>query len=245
MKLLQRNVSRETFPSRLIVVATGTNVGKTHTALSLIHAATALGIPVAGLKPIESGILSSGSSDFGRLSATSTFHVKPPPYAFPDPVSPHLAARRAETSISLRTVQRWVDAHRGPCIIETAGALLSPLAKGVTNLDLLAALLPAHVVLVAPDRLGVLHDVGACQLALRALMRQEVVVALQPPESPDPSSGTNAEELRYLSIACTVIQYPRADCASPASLQAAMALLEFLRTAAPSKARKPPRRKPP
>ena len=46
-------------------------------------------------------------------------------------------------------------------IIETAGGLFTPLGRGVTNLDLVRALGPSVVLLVAPDRLGVLHELTA------------------------------------------------------------------------------------
>jgi dethiobiotin synthetase len=236
-------VSRETIIQRVILVATGTSVGKTHTALSLVQAIASTGAQVAGLKPIESGVVAEASSDFGRLAGASTLHVKPPPYALAEPVSPHLAARRAGIRITVSAVRRWVNAHHGICVIETAGGLLSPLDDGLTNLDLLAALLPAHVVLVAPDRLGVLHDISACQLALWSTITPDALVVLQPPETADASTGTNASELRTLSIASQVLQYPRADPTSPATLAAAANLCQLLRTTAPSNLRRLSRRK--
>ena len=237
-------VSRETIVQRVILVATGTSVGKTHTALSLVQAIALSGASVAGLKPIESGVVPGASSDYSLLAGVSTFHVKPPPYALAEPVSPHLAARRAGVRITVNVVRRWVNAHRGTCVIETAGGLLSPLGDGLTNLDLLAALLPAHVILVAPDRLGVLHDVSACQLALWSTITPDALVVLQPPELPDASSGTNAAELRSLALASPVVQYPRADPTSPATLAAATNLFQLLRTTAPSNLRHEPHSKP-
>jgi dethiobiotin synthetase len=208
---------------RLVLVGTGTGIGKTHTGVALTSALAADGIQVCGLKPIESGV-GSGPSDAQLLAAVSTFPVKPQPYAFPEPLSPHLAARRAGRSVDLPAVSHWVDAHPATVVlIETAGALLSPLGPGITNLDLARELRPHALLLVAPDRLGVLHDVTACLHALRTLARDfpSPVLILQPPLTPDDSSGTNARELVALAIAPPPVVFPRSDPTSPASLDAA------------------------
>lgn len=198
---------------RIVIVGTGTSIGKTHLGVALVTGAARRGWSVCGLKPIESGApAGAAGEDATMLAAASTFHVKhPPPYALPDPVSPHLAARRAGVVIEVDRIRRWVDEHTAPWLfIETAGALLSPLSKGLTNLDLAAALSPDRWILVAADRLGVLHDVSACRMALTARLGISPLVILQPPPTPDSSTGTNADELRLLGIADEVLTMPRA-----------------------------------
>jgi len=178
---------------------------------------------VAGLKPVESGVTESTAevTDAARLGRAGTFHVKhPPPYALATPLSPHLAARLEGLTVQLPPILAWVDAAadeapsaaRSYLVIETAGALLSPLAQDLTNLDLAKALRPDTLVLVAPDRLGVLHDVTAALLALRTLAPQlpSPAVVLQPPAVPDTSTGPHAGELRALGIAERVATFPRA-----------------------------------
>lgn len=199
---------------RIVLVGTGTSIGKTHLGVALVTALRLRGEEVCGLKPIESGVAPGAIGDDARaLEEASVFHVKhPQPYALPDPVSPHLAARRAGVTLDLTVATAWVDAHPARwVIVETAGALLSPIAPGVTNLDLAVALRPDRWILVAPDRLGVLHDVAACVLALGALCSPPVtpLVVLQTPEAPDSSTGTNAAELESLSVAPHVFTMPR------------------------------------
>ena len=46
-----------------------------------------------------------------------------------------------------------------PLVVELAGGLFSPLAPQLTNAEVIAALAPTFTFLVAPDRLGVLHDI--------------------------------------------------------------------------------------
>ncbi len=225
---------------RIVVVGTGTEIGKTHAALALVKALGKIG-PVAGLKPVESGVNESTAevTDAARLGRVGTFHVKhPPPYALATPVSPHLAARLEGLTVELPPILAWVDAAaneappaaRSWLVIETAGALLSPLAQGLTNLDLAKALRPDTLVLVAPDRLGVLHDVTAALLAFRTLAPElpSPVVVLQPPAVPDTSTGTNARELRALGIATTVTTFPRADVDATETETVALRLVHLL-----------------
>ncbi len=217
--------------ARVVVVGTGTGVGKTHLASTLVRALALLGQPVIGLKPVESGV-GTGISDAAHLEAAGSFHVKhPPPYAFPDPVSPHLAARRAGVVISIPRVVSWVVANAALwTIVESAGALLSPLSAKLTNLDLVLGLSPDAVILVGRDRLGILHEVCACRLALdvRAPSLPAPLVVLQPPEVPDASTGTNAEELLELGLGSQVLAMPHGPAGSPALVEAVAPLLRQL-----------------
>lgn len=201
---------------RITVLGTGTEIGKTHASIALSSAISTMGISITALKPIESGVPlnpKEASTDSGSLAAFSSYPATSPPYAFPDPVSPHLAARWSKLKIDLGLIRNWVDSHAARVIlVETAGAVLSPLDRGVTNLDLTRKLEPTQVLLVAPDRLGVLHDVTAALLAYRTLAPElpEPLVLLQPPATSDSSTGTNAEELVWLGVTKKVFVFPRA-----------------------------------
>lgn len=164
------------------------------------------------------------TTDAAVLSAASTPNLIQPRYAyeFRDPVSPHLAARRSGTSIDPSKVIHWVSAIERArhnsfepqaqpslkrsgyvewTLIETAGAVFSPLARGVDNLALAAQLEPALWILVAPDRLGLLHDMTATLTAMRLKARSPDFVVLSGSQEEDLSTGTNAEELAHLGIA--------------------------------------------
>lgn len=216
---------------RVAVVGTGTEVGKTHMSVALLHALTLRGYSAVGLKPVESGV-GDGESDTSRLAAAGTFHVKhSAPYRFADPVSPHLAARRVGTIINLGRIVEWVAACAAPwTVVETAGGLLSPLAPGVTNLDLIRLLAPDFILLVGVDRLGVLHDVAACLLAMQvcgsALPRP--LVLLQTPEVADSSTGTNAAELVALEITPDAVTLPRRPADDPSMVDAMVLPLDWL-----------------
>jgi dethiobiotin synthetase len=192
---------------RLLIAATGTGVGKTHVARLLVRALRARfgDEHVVAMKPVESGAPYDDARALGSPA---------PRYALPEPLSPHLAARRAGVSIELGAIAKWVEAQEAGIalsgtmlpypqswsVIETAGGVLSPLAPGLRNFELMRALDPSRWILVAPDRLGVLHDLAATLTALAHLGREPDYVVLSTP-SPDASSGTNAAELRALGIA--------------------------------------------
>lgn len=216
---------------RIVIVGTGTEIGKTHASIALTSSLVAMGHSVVALKPIESGVPinpKDASTDAGSLAAFSSYPAGSPPYAFPDPVSPHLAARRAGVTIDFDRITAWVNGHSARVVlVETAGALLSPIDRGRTNLDLVRALKPNYVLLVAPDRLGVLHDVSAALLAYRTLAPDlpPATLLLQPPTTPDFSTETNAAEIVTLDIAPKVFTFPRAKPTDPSVQDAARMII--------------------
>jgi dethiobiotin synthetase len=182
----------------LVVSGTGTGIGKTAVAASLVRVA-GLQASVAGLKPVETG----GTSDADALGQASTFHVTrfTSPYLLDDPVSPNVAARRSSRTIDIPTIVEWLAPFRcqaDAVLVELPGGLFSPLSDTTTNADLVAALGPAKLLLVAPDRLGVLHDVLATVHAAAGRGITVDALVLSAAEHPDASTGTNAAELERL-----------------------------------------------
>ena len=207
---------------RWVILGTGTGVGKTYVARALVAAMASQERAVAGLKPIETGAGSDGPSDARALSEVS-FHVKHPParplYAFEDPVTPALAARRARATIDLRAVAAWVDGVESvdggvlDVVVETAGGVFSPIGTNTNNFDLASVIGNATWILVAPDRLGVLHDVLSCCHAMAARGRAPDCLILSAPDQADASTGTNAAELAAWPAIPPVLQLARNETA--------------------------------
>ena len=201
-------MSREA-PLRIVLVGTGTSVGKTWVGIALLHEFTRRGFRTIGLKPIESGVTDEGATDAAGLGRAGSIRPSTPPYRFVPPVSPHLAARLANIAVDLDQPLKYIQSQESGSagvnpeivVVETAGGLFSPISETLVNWDLARALDPSRWVLVAPDALGVLHDVTATLEAARARGRAPDEVLLSAGRTPDASTGTNAAELARLGIA--------------------------------------------
>ncbi|MBK8999477.1 MAG: dethiobiotin synthase [Myxococcales bacterium] len=193
---------------RVVVLGTGTGVGKTRLTVALARALRRIG-PTLALKPLESG----GDADARAFDVENSIRVEPHPLiALSEPLSPHLAARREGRPISVAELVSWVAEQEARLalydntspyifsVVESAGGALSPLSREARNLELARALDPAQLLLVGPDSLGVLHALGSTLIAMAALGRPPDRVALSA-ANVDASTGTNADELRELGIA--------------------------------------------
>ncbi len=211
---------------RIAVAGTGTEIGKTHITSALAHELKGRG--GLALKPVESG----GVADAEALSVACGVHNLPA-VALGEPISPHLAARREGRQIDMAELAAWVSAREAAAacsttLVETAGGLFSPLAPGCTNATLVGVLEPDVLLLVAPDRLGVLHDVTATLLAWGQRDAPRVVVAMSAPEHGDAATSSNAAELATLGIAEVAAIFPRASHDDEGTVAAARKLLAVL-----------------
>jgi dethiobiotin synthetase len=191
---------------RVVVLGTGTNVGKTYVTACIARDLSRL-TSVLAVKPIESGVVPGEAGDAGAIASAAGHDPKLSPWRLARAVSPHLAAREQAVTLEPTQIAAWVKHQEqgvgaDVTLVETAGGAFSPLARGVTNVDLALALDPALWLLVAPDSLGVLHDVT---VALRALPRAPDIIVLSAARDIDPSSGSNAPELLRLGI-CEVLE---------------------------------------
>jgi malonyl-CoA O-methyltransferase len=161
------------------VVGTDTGVGKTVVS-ALLAAAWASREPVAYWKPVATGGY-PGDPDrdaaiVGRLLGPEV-QVLPETYLFPDPLSPHLAARLVGATIEPARLLAELASHRAggrALVVEGVGGLLVPLTDdGYLLADLLvAARLPC--LLVARSTLGTINHT---LLSLEALRARDLAVA--------------------------------------------------------------------
>jgi len=223
------------FPRVIIITGTGTNVGKTHVAQAMIAELSTTHV-VAGVKPVETGVGTIPddaerdgnadetilSSDADRIRRACAFHVKQlrPTYCLPSPVSPHLAARRMGITIDLNYICRVIDdirANSEVTIVELAGGLFTPLSDECSNADLIRKIPNARTILVAPDRLGVLHDIAATTMAAEYSRTQIHGIVLNAPESDDASTNTNCAEIPLITSIPIIATLPRASYADLAT----------------------------
>jgi len=151
----------------LFVTATDTGVGKTSLGVAIVGHLTARGEVVRPRKPLESGcacderghLLPSDAQLLRQAAGGREDLIRVCPWALTAPISPERAATLVGLHLTLDdlTAACRVGVERGDFLwVEGAGGFLSPLAPGVRNAELAAALgLP--VVLVVADRLGCLN----------------------------------------------------------------------------------------
>ncbi len=219
----------------VLVSGTGTGIGKTHVACALVRVWGELR-QVIGYKPVETGVPPQANAlgeDAAALAKASTFHVKHDLFheTFEPPLSPHLAARQAARPVDVARIARQVaDLRRlaQGVVVELAGGLFSPLTDAMVNAELAKLLDPDALFLVAPDRIGVLHDVGAALRAARAERLAVSGVVLSAPAEPDPSTGTNEAELERVVGVRVLSRFPRAAPLSGETQAAARRLVETL-----------------
>jgi len=152
----------------LFVTGTDTGVGKT-----LVSALLCAALEGVYWKPIQTG----ASEDSDRrtvmeLAGLSAERTIPECYVFDPPVSPHLAAEWAGTTIDLATIRLPEGRLPGPLIAEGAGGVMVPVNGSEFMLDMMGRLgLP--VVVVARSALGTInHSV----LTVRALQASGLAV---------------------------------------------------------------------
>lgn len=216
--------------SLIVITGTGTGIGKTHVARALLLAAAPEG-RVFGYKPVESGVTDGEVSDADLLDRASTFHVKQSPgLRLHAGLSPHLAAELEGVVLDWSSVARFVDTLRDDgvhVLVELPGGLFSPLAPTLRNVDALGALGDGVRLLVAPNRLGVLHDVGAAITGAKHLGVRIDAVGLVVCDPSDASAGRNARELeRFVDTPIVGVW----DRASPEALATCDATVRVLYT---------------
>jgi dethiobiotin synthetase len=162
----------------LFVTGTDTGVGKTRVAVALIRALREQGLRVAAMKPVSAGS-APGELNEDVVALRQAADVAADlhdvnPYAFAEPVAPHIAAQQAGVRIELDIIvaaYARLAAAADVVVVEGAGGWRVPLNEREDMADLAQALgLP--VVLVVGLRLGCLNH---------ALLTAESIASLKLP----------------------------------------------------------------
>ncbi|MGM9489083.1 dethiobiotin synthase [Ideonella sp. YS5] len=160
------------------VTGTDTGVGKTLCSAAMLHALARRHARVVGMKPVAAGLIEHEgrlvSEDVLALRAASTLAVAPEldnPVSLPEPLSPHLAARRAGVTVrvaDLLAPAKALAEMSDALVVEGAGGWRVPLNDEGETLADFARALGAPVVLVVGLRLGCLNHAMLTAEAIRA-----------------------------------------------------------------------------
>ena len=202
----------------IFITATGTDVGKTFVAASLIGHFRQMGRIVEAIKPVVSGFdpAQAASSDPGLLLRALGVSVTPDsierisPWRFRAPLSPDMAAQRERRSINVDDVitfcQSAIEQRRDLLLIEGVGGIMVPLDGERTILDVMMTLgLP--LILVTGSYLGTIsHTLTALDSLYRRDMNVLAIIVSETAGSTVPLDDTVAELSRF---ADNVIALPR------------------------------------
>ena len=168
----------------MVVVGTGTEIGKTWVAARLLAQLRAEGRTVAARKPAQS-FDSSDDPDaldaavLGAASGEAADVVCPPHRWYEVALAPPMAAealgKPSFTLDDLLDELRWPDAPIDVGLVESAGGVRSPLTADGDCVALCTKLEPDLIVLVADSGLG---TINAVRLTLGALRVCEAPVAV-------------------------------------------------------------------
>jgi dethiobiotin synthetase len=206
----------------LLITGTDTGVGKTWIGRALASALVKAGRPVVAIKPVETGCSdTTAMREDGALLAAATGQAEPRRalYRFAAPLPPALAADVAGEAIDLDAMLFRLEALSSGAevvLIEGVGGLLAPMTWEWTVVDLVRAL-GASALVVALDRLGTINHTLLTLGALELAGLEVAGVVLTAPETPDPSTGTNAAAIARLAGIDRIVTMPRlADPAAAA-----------------------------
>jgi dethiobiotin synthetase len=193
----------------IFITGTGTDVGKTFVAASLIRHLRRMGRSVEAIKPVLSGFDPDrpATSDPGILLEALGFPVtlenieRISPWRFRAAFSPDLAARREGRRIDVDEVVAFcksaIEHRQEILLIEGVGGVMVPLDEQRTILDVMMALqLP--LILVAGSYLGALsHTLTALDALFRRDLSLLAIIVSETPGSTVPLNETVAAIARF------------------------------------------------
>jgi dethiobiotin synthetase len=202
----------------IFITATGTEVGKTFVAASLIRHLRQMGRMVEAIKPVVSGFdpESAAASDPGILLQALGFPVtlanieRVSPWRFRAAMSPDTAARLENRRIDVDEVVAFCrsafEQRQEILLIEGVGGVMVPLDHQRTILDVMMALqLP--LILIAGSYLGTIsHTLTALDALFRRDLSVLATIVSETPGSAVPLAETVAAIARF---AQPVIGLPR------------------------------------
>jgi dethiobiotin synthetase len=175
----------------IFITATDTGAGKTVTVFCLRVLFEQQGFDVGLMKPVQ-----CGGNDAQFLKAANPFYA-------PEPLSPHLAFRRAKIKFDKRRVQKGLEKLRA-ChdivLVEGAGGLMVPLTDKYYNADLIADL-KAEVIVVARLGLGTINHtlLTINEAKRRRLTIKGIIFCQTKPGAHGIAERTNPQEIEKIS----------------------------------------------
>ncbi|WP_020593801.1 dethiobiotin synthase [Kiloniella laminariae] len=200
----------------VFITGTDTGVGKTFAAAALVKR-----LKAHYWKPVQTGpVEEHDAPEVKRLSGLKADHIFPCLYSFPDPLSPHEAAKRVQQKIEFENF-KLPDIKDGEfVVVEGAGGVMVPLDDRYLMLDLVGQLgLPALI--VARSGLGTINHTLLTITALRNHGIKLAGVIMNGPEN-----RANLEAIEQYGKTEVLAELPFCTDVSPESLNTLMPRLD-------------------
>ncbi len=199
-------------PKTLFFAGTDTDVGKTYVASLVAQGLYESGRRVGVYKPVASGcesidgkLVAGDAVELWQAAGCPRSLADVCPQRFLAPLAPTQAAAAEGKQVDPHLLRGGADVWKDGFdvrIVEGAGGLFSPLAEGVLNIDLLKQFDQAKLIVVAANRLGVIHQVLAtCEAArFRAIAPQAIILCQTTREADDSVANNQTEIQRYSDV---------------------------------------------
>ncbi|MEO6968128.1 MAG: dethiobiotin synthase [Rhodanobacteraceae bacterium] len=220
----------------VFIAGTDTGIGKTYVSCTLLQALRANGLRATGMKPVASGCerTRDGLRNDDALALIAASDPRPDyatcnPYAFLEPVSPHLAAGVEGVEIQMTHIAAAyarLAADANVVVVEGVGGWLAPLSETL-NANAIPQGLRLPVILVVSLKLGCLNH---AQLSARAILADRCELLGWIGNRIDPQMTMVEENLdtlrRLLPARCLgVLEHDADPARSAVTLQSAIAAL--------------------
>ena len=159
------------------ITGTDTEIGKTWCSVALIHYFKRQGRSVIGMKPVASGCQRIEgrlrNEDALMLQEHASEHIPynlVNPYAFKQPVSPHIASIQESKSIDIEVIKENFEVLKDRAevvIVEGVGGWMAPL-NATDDVSDLAEALQLPVILVVGIRLGCINHARLTYTAIQS-----------------------------------------------------------------------------
>ena len=180
-------MTRTRHPLRVVVVGTGTDVGKTWVGAAVLTSLRSRGLQVSARKLVQSfdpgdSVESRDANILALATGESPETVCPASLSLGVALAPPMAATQLGVTPPSKADLLKFAAVGEECNVvffETAGGLRSPQASDADAIDLCVALEPDVVLLISDSILGTLSNVRLCHEVLeRQLEKSKVFVVL-------------------------------------------------------------------
>jgi dethiobiotin synthase len=193
------------------VTGTDTGVGKTRITAGLARALRDARVSVAALKPVASGVIPGEDAEDAVLLGAAADHEPRVFASFEAAISPHRAAALEGRSVDRGELNAWIRQFPAAVVlVEGAGGLRSPIGDDAGGRYFVDDLAVDALIVVAPNRLGVLNHLG---MTLECSKRPILGVVLNDGArvDGDPSFAYNHEDLAAMLSGVPLARAPFGD----------------------------------